>query len=112
MMDVANTTAVTAFVTVQENSMATAKVITAFVAAFNMSFDNGKQGADLPQPMAVNVTLSFCSGGGGTGGLAEAAVPTTARLRRLDSNPGHGNVRGFWMKDLKGVIYPASSILM
>ena len=98
MMDFKNQTSITAFVTVEENTMKTAWQVKAFVTAYNMSNDNGND----PEPMAVHATVRFCSGGG-----HGSAVPTVARLRRIDNT--HGNTRGFWAANLSSTVYPTDA---
>ena len=95
MMDARNQSAVTAFVTVQENSMQTARQVQAFVSSYNTSQDSG----NAAQPDAVSVSVRFCGAG--------PSPPAKARLRRIDNT--HANTRGFWVDHLNSTVYPTTA---
>ena len=95
MMDARNQSAVTAFVTAQENSMQTARQVQAFVSSYNTSQDSG----NAAQPNAVSVSVRFCGAG--------SSPPAKARLRRIDNT--HANTRGLWVDKLNSTVYPTTA---
>ena len=95
MMDARNQSAVTAFVTAQENSMQTARQVQAFVSSYNTSQDTG----NAAQPDAVSVSVRFCGAG--------SSPPAKARLRRIDNT--HANTRGLWVDKLNSTVYPTTA---